>query len=155
MTSRDRVLRALARGTADRVPVNYDANPGIDGRLKEHLGLAPDDGEGLLRALGVDFRRVGAPYVGPRLHADIPERGVRVSDWGIRTRWIEHETGGYWDYCDFPLREAGPDVLDAWPMPSPDDYDYSGVAEQCRPHAPYAVVAGGAGIGHIHNSRGS
>ena len=106
MNSRERVLLTLARGEADRVPVNYDANPGIDGRLKQHFGLRPDDGEGLLCALGVDFRRIGAAYTGPRLHADIPERGVRVSDWGIHTRWIEHPSGGYWDFCDFPLRNA-------------------------------------------------
>ncbi|MEW6751899.1 MAG: uroporphyrinogen decarboxylase family protein [Candidatus Latescibacterota bacterium] len=139
MTSRERVLRTLARGEADRVPVNYDANAGIDGRLKAHFGLGPKDGEGLLRALGVDFRRVGAPYAGPRLHADIPERGVRVSDWGIHTRWIEHGSGGYWDFCDFPLREATVDQVASWPMPDPDRYDYSTVALQCRRHQGYAL----------------
>ncbi len=139
MTPRERVLRTLARGTADRVPVNYDANPGIDARLKQHFGLQPGDHEGLLRALGVDFRRIGASYVGPRLHADIPERGVSVSDWGIHTRWIEHETGGYWDFCDFPLSEATVDQVAAWPMPSPDDYDCQSVAPLCQAHEDYAI----------------
>jgi hypothetical protein len=31
----------------------------------------PDDVDGLMRVLGVDFRFVGAPYNGPRLPADI------------------------------------------------------------------------------------
>ena len=87
MTSKERVLTTLANREADRVPVNYSANPGIDGRLKSHFGLDPKDGEGLLRVLGVDFRGVGARYTGPRLHQDIPERGVQVDNWGIHRRW--------------------------------------------------------------------
>ena len=63
MTSKERVLAAFRHEEPDRVPVDYSSNPGIDGRLKGHFGLAPDDGEGLLDALGVDFRGVGAPYV--------------------------------------------------------------------------------------------
>ena len=46
-------------------------------------------------ALGVDIRGVWAPYRGPKLHADIPERGVQVDDWGIHRRWIEHERLSY------------------------------------------------------------
>ena len=106
MTSKERVVTAFSSQQPDRVPINYHANPGIDGRLKEHLGLKKDDREGLLQALGVDFRGVGARHTGPTLHQDIPERGVKADNWGIHRRWVEHETGGYWDYCDFPLQNA-------------------------------------------------
>ena len=68
-------------------------------------------------ALGVAFRAIGAPYTGPRLHGDIPDRGVKVDNWGIRRRWVEHETGGYWDYCDFPLQNADAQMVADWPMP--------------------------------------
>lgn len=139
MTSKDRVLTTLSRNVADRVPVNYDANPGIDRRLKEHFGLALDDNEGLLKALGVDFRRVGAAYRGPRLHEDIPERGVKVDNRGIHRRWIEHETGGYWDYCDFPLKDADEETIANWPMPDPNEHDYSGIFAQCNRQEKYAV----------------
>jgi len=152
MTPRERVLTALAHQEPDRVPINYSANPGIDRRLKQHYGLAPDDGEGLLRALGVDFRGVGAPYVGPELHAQVP--GRRIDVWGIHTRWIEHESGGYWDFCDFPLRDADEETVANWPMPSPDDFDYSRVAEECARKQPYAIPCGGAGTGDIVNSTG-
>jgi uroporphyrinogen decarboxylase len=138
MTSKERVLTAFARQEPDRVPVNYLCNPGIDGRLKEHFGLDAEDGEGLLQALEVDFRTVGPRYVGPRLHPEVPGRAVDPV-WGIRTRWIEHETGGYWDYCDFPLQHATLEQVEAWPMPSPDDYDYSHIAEDCRQYKDYAV----------------
>ncbi len=94
MTSKNRVLTAFASQELDRVPINYSANEGIDRRLKQHFGLESDDREGLLKALNIDFRRVDVPYTGPRLHEDIPERSLKTDDWGIRRRWIEHETGG-------------------------------------------------------------
>ena len=115
MTSKERVLTAFAHQEPDRVPVNYVANLEIDLGLKEHFGLARDDREGLLRALGVDLRSVRAPYVGPKLHKDPP--GVVVDEWGIHRRWVEHGTGGYWDYCDWPLRDATLAQVAAWPMP--------------------------------------
>jgi hypothetical protein len=149
MTSKERVLAAIAHRLPDRVPLDYSANTEIDQALKSHFGLASDDGEGLRCALGVDFRSVGAPYVGPKLHADIP--GRQVDNWGIRRMWIEHSAGGYWDYCDWPLKDATLEQIEAWPMPSPDDHDYSAVAEQCRRHAESCVVAGSAGLGDIIN----
>lgn len=152
--SKERVLMTLDRQQPDRVPVDYEANPGIDARLKAHFGLSPDDGEGLRRALGVDFRLVGVPYVGPRLHADSPERGVFSDCWGIRRRYIEHSSGGYWDYCDFPLAQATEEQVAAWPLPSPDDFDYSAVAPACRQHAPFAVTIGGPGVPDIINGNG-
>ncbi len=154
MKPKQRVLRVLASEEPDRVPINYSANPGIDRRLKAHFGLDPDDAEGLRRALGVDFRGIQAPYRGPKLHDDIPERGVVVDNWGIHRRWIEHETGGYWDYCDFPLREADEETVANWPMPSPDDHDYSPVAARCEEAGDYALFTGGAGLGDIINANG-
>src|SRR5450759_228743 len=139
MTSKERVRITLARQPADRVPINYDANAGIDRRLKEHFGLKPDAHEALREMLGVDFRGVGAPYGGPHLHADIPDRGVKVDNWGIHRRWIEHETGGYWDYCDFPLKDADEEAIANWPMPDPNECDYSGVFAQCKRQEKYAV----------------
>ncbi len=153
MTSRDRVLTAFANQESDRVPVNYLANDGIDKRLKKHFGLKPDDTEGLRQALGVDFRNIAAPYCGRRLHQDIPDRGVKVDDWGIRRRWMKHETGGYWDFCDFPLLEADEDMVAGWPMPDPDDFDYSKIQGQCTSFDAYAINGSG-GYGDIINGNG-
>ena len=152
MDSKERVLTAFARQEPDRVPVNYFSNPGIDARLKAHFGLAKEDDEGLRQALGVDFWEVDAPYVGPKLHADLPDRQVDM--WGIRTRWVEHDTGGYWDFCDFSLQEATLEEIEAWPMPSPDDFDYARIAERCQEMKQYCVVAGNAGFGDIICSAG-
>ncbi|MCC5833856.1 MAG: hypothetical protein JJU20_03905 [Opitutales bacterium] len=154
MTSKERVLTTFALEKADRVPVNYLANPGIDRRLKQHFGLVQDDHEGLFEALGVDFREVPVPYKGPKLHADRPEQGIVVDHWGNHRRWIEHSTGGYWDYCEFPLREAEEEAVAAWPMPDPDDFDYSGIKAQCQRWKHCAVALGNPGLADVINSNG-
>jgi len=80
MTSKERVIKTLSSEAADRVPIDYDANPGIDARLKEYFGLGAEDNEGLRRALEVDFRAVSAPYTGKKLYEDLQDRGVKIDD---------------------------------------------------------------------------
>lgn len=147
MTSKERVLAALAHQVPDRVPVNYYGNGDINRRLQEHF-KTPD----LAAALGVDFRTVGPGYCGPRRHEDRGE--VKVDNWGIRRRWTEHETGGYWDYCDWPLTEATVEEIEAWPMPDPDAHDFSGVAAACEANREFCVAIGGAGWPDIINGCG-
>jgi len=152
-TSRDRVRAFLARSHADRVPINYCANGGIDRRLKTHFGLDEHDGEGLRQALGVDFRGIGPRWRGGRLHAELP--GVDVDGmWGIRRRWVEHPSGGYHDFCDWPLKEADVAAVAAWAIPDPDGYDYTVIPEQCARLDTYGLHLGGAGLGDICNSTG-
>jgi uroporphyrinogen decarboxylase len=151
-SSKDRVLATLNFQEPDRVPINYFANADIDRRLKVHFQLKAGDHQGLAQALGVDFHGIDVPYRGPRLHPDVPGRSVDI--WGIHRRWIEHDSGGYWDYCDFPLKEANLEVVEKWPLPSPDDFDYSDVVECCRRNKNYALYVGHAGTGDIINSTG-
>lgn len=142
MTSKQRVLAAFRHEEPDRVPIDYQANHDIDRRLKAHFCLEPADTEGLRRKLGVDFRGVGAPYIGPRLHDAPSEPGVQVSpDWGLRTRYMEHCTGGYWEPWPGRLKDLDLHLARTYPMPSPDDYDYTCVATQCMQHGVYAVSA--------------
>jgi uroporphyrinogen decarboxylase len=152
MTSKERVKRAFEHEIPDRVPIDYLANPGIDRRLKAHYGLTPDDDEGLRQTLGVDFLEIIPPYAGPKLHADVGGRNVDL--WGIHTRWVEHESGGYWDYCDFPLRGADLETVEAWPMPSPDDYDYDAVPALCAAKKDYCLLIGNPGAGDMINTAG-
>jgi uroporphyrinogen decarboxylase len=154
MTSRERVKAAFALQTPDRVPVNYKANAGIDSRLKAHFGLKPEDNEGLLKVLNVDFREANPPYIGPKLHPDIPERGVKADHWGIHRMWIEHGSGGYWDFVDFPLQNATEEEVARWPLPSPDDFNYDIIPELCRKYNQYAIGLGHAGCADVMNSNG-
>jgi uroporphyrinogen decarboxylase len=153
MTSKERVMTTFAHKEPDRVPIGYSANQDIDRRLYEALKTEIKEGEWVGDALGVDFRYVGAPYRGKRLHAEVKDRGVN-EQWGIRTRWIEHPTGGYWNYCDFPLRDADVDTVAKWRMPNPDDFDYGDLVESCNRNAYFAIHAGHAGWGDIINMTG-
>ena len=153
MNSRERVHNTLYREKTDRVPVNYGANPGIDLQLKQHFGLRSDNHEGLRQALGVDLRGAGAPYIGKRLHPEVPERQVDPQ-FGWRTRWVEHGAGGYWDFCDFPLKKADEETVANWPMPSADDYDYEILIDYCRENQEYGMHVGNPGLACIMNTAG-
>lgn len=149
MTSKQRVMTAFAHQEVDRVPINYLSNTEIDHRLKEHFGLAHTDSEGLRQRLNVDFRQVGARYVGPKLHPDVPN--MQVDEWGKHRRWVEHVSGGYWDYALWPLKDATLEQVEAFPLPSPDNYDYSRIAPATGEWGEYFVMVGGAGEGDIIN----
>ena len=154
MNSKERVLTALNHQEPDRVPINFvGANSDIDRRLKEHFGLGQDEHDGLHEALNVDFRVLDLPYTGPRLHPEI--EGLTVDpEWGIRTKWIENESGGYHDFCDFPLQEATLEMVQNWPMPSPDDFDYDAILDQCEKYKNHCVVYGNASLGDVINVTG-
>jgi len=152
MTSRERVLAAISHAEPDRVPIDYMANGGINGRLMQHFGVDVAGYYSMLDALGVDYRTVHVPYIGPRLHAEIP--GINVDpQWGIQTVWIQHESGGYSDFTGFPLKDATAQMLESWPMPSPDDFDYASIRDQIARYPDKCIVLGG-GFGDIINTTG-
>jgi hypothetical protein len=153
MTSKERVLAAIAHVPVDRVPMNYMANAAIDRRLKEHFDLKPDDDVGLYRALGTDFYHTYPDYNGPRLHPEV--EGLQVDPaWGVRTRWTEHGSGGYWDFCDFPLKNAEGEELARYELPDPDHYDYDLAADRFRRQSDFCRIAGSIGIPDIINHTG-
>jgi uroporphyrinogen decarboxylase len=153
MTSRERVLRTFNFEKTDRVPIGYDVNPGIHRRLCALLGISPDNGEELRQALGLDYRGIGAPYTGPDL---FPQREGRRVDRleGCYMRKITHKSGEYWDFCDFPLKDASDELFDTYPVPNADDFDYDAALEAALNAGDYAVCIGGAGIPDVINSNG-
>ncbi len=152
MTSRERVLRTFAYEKTDRVPIGYDANPGIDARLKAALGAK--DGEELRQALGADIRGIRAEYTGPLLYP--AAEGLRVDPVeGFYTRKVEHATGYYWDYCNFPLQGASDGDFANFPVVNPDDFDYDSALAQAKAYGgQYALYVGNAGFADIINSNG-
>lgn len=152
MTSRERVKKAFAHEKQDRVPVNYLFNETVHRRLAQSVGLNPDSYE-VHDYLGVDFRELILDYTGPQLFQSQPERKIDPL-WGIRTRWVPNESGGYWDYCDFPLAQMDEELAASWPVPNPDDFDYEKAREFCKQMADYAIHFGNPGLGDIMNSCG-
>lgn len=154
MTSRERVRRTFEFEKTDRVPIGYDANEGIHARLCAALGIAANDGESLRQALGVDNRGIGAPYIGPQLHAVPENRRVNQME-GCIMRKVEHASGSYWDFCDFPLKDATDEQFATFPIPNPDHFDYDAALARAKSFdGQYALHVGGAGDPDIINSNG-
>jgi len=146
MTARERVLTALAHRRPDRTPRDFWATPEVVASLLAHFDLP--DRESLLQRLGIDLRYVEGPsYVGQALRTH-PDGSVEDL-WGVRRQPRVVTGGSYtWTYqhvMQSPLQEARTaaevEAYDRWP--SPDWWDYSGLADQCRAHAGYAVVNAG------------
>ena len=154
MTSKERVRRTFAYEKTDRVTIGYDTNAGIYKKLCDTLGIDPKNKEALLEALGVDYRGIAAPYIGKPLF-EVPEnRRVNQLE-GCIMRWVQHGSGGYWDFCDFPLKDAEDEDFDAFPVPNPDDFDYGAALERAKSYGgQYALYVGGPGTPDIINSNG-
>ena len=150
MTSRERVRCSLSWQEPDRAPITTYLTPEIQQQLEAHFG-----GRSVIECLGVDFRSVGPDYRG---HVKPDSDGATYDMWGSGYRRIEHTSGGAYDEAVIlPLADLKTldDVAD-YPWPSPDDFDYSKVADACGRVADYAVMTGGAGTPDILNgvSRG-
>ena len=154
MSAKERVRRTFQFEKTDRVTIGYDTNPEIHRRLCRELGLHESDGEGLYQALGVDYRPIGAPYVGKELFKAPPDRQVNQLE-GCIMRWVPNESGGYWDFCDFPLKDATDEMFDSFPVPNPDDFDYDFALERAKSYeGKYALYVGDPGVPDILNSNG-
>jgi uroporphyrinogen decarboxylase len=127
MTSRERFEAALARRPADRIPIDFWASRGAIRSLTRAFGLSYED---FLDRYDVDLRYIPGPrYIGPPL-------APGCDLWGVRRTTVRldlpHGTEEYEELLEPPLAAAEtPADLDAHSWPSPDDFDYSGIADQC------------------------
>lgn len=153
MTAKKRVLNTFAFEKTDRVPMDYMANPTVHHNLCAALGIANDDIFALYEALGIDYRTAWPAYTGPKLFPDIEGCSVD-SQYGFYTRWVGNESGGYQDFCNFPLRDADEETIRAFPVPNPDHYDYETAVAQLKSFRDYGVYIGNPGIADIINSIG-
>jgi len=163
VSPRDRVLRALDRREADRVPIVIGgsaqkiAEPTVR-QLLRHYGLPEESlrrvfaqfrfeyvSEPLWQALGVDARHV---YWQPErtFSPQIQDRGqTYIDEWGLD---YDYSRGGGSTSCVYrraPLREAREAELEAYAWPQPAAYDRTEAmrvaAEALYREEEYAVVA--------------
>ena len=170
MNPRERVMLSLNHREPDRVPIDLGSTlcSSIHRRayvdLKRHLGLDMEEltlvdhvqqlpylDEALLERFGVDFRMVQLPAAtAPGL--EIFEEGdyhAFIDRWGS-TLHMPKEGGFYFDWVDFPIKEATMEALHnyTWPQPDPPEY-HARLREQARhlyENTDYALV-GSAVIG--------
>jgi uroporphyrinogen decarboxylase len=82
VNSRERVLQAIDHKPTDRTPCDYAARGEVTERIMADMGYASY--EELLQALGVDMRRIPAPYSQDPTGPD--EEGYLRDMWGCRYR---------------------------------------------------------------------
>jgi hypothetical protein len=91
---------------------------------------------------------VDAHYIGPDLFEPVPDRQVDPI-FGTLTRYVQNVAGGYWENCDFPLKEGATETALNWKFPNPDHFDYDDLEEQCKKFENYALVLGSTGLGVV------
>ncbi len=141
VTSREKVLAAVARDWPGPPPADFWAEPATMNRLFAHLGHR--DEERLLRELGIDVRHLNAAEPAP---VEI-RPGVFENYWGERFIYRETQWGPMREDLPGALSEARSfSHLQAKNWPSPDILDYSGLGAQARPWDDRALLYGFADI---------
>jgi uroporphyrinogen decarboxylase len=145
MPARERVMIAVAHQEPDRVPIDLWVAPEVKQRLSTYFAC---DYSLLLDLLGVDFRVVQGPrYVGPELKTCAD--GSVTDVWGVVRRPVTYgqgeRMGTYLEVAHSPLAHASSvrEVEEYGGWPSPDWWDYSHIADECRRHAGKCVVYAG------------
>jgi uroporphyrinogen decarboxylase len=151
MSSRERVKRTFDFEKTDRVTIGYEANSLINSKFLNELGIKPHE---LFGVLGVDYMGVLPVYTGEKLFEDIPDRLIH-QEFGCVMRWVPNSSGGgYFDYCDFPLKDADDEKIMNFPIPNPDDYDYDSVGDIIKKNRDMAIYIGNPGFGCVINNMG-
>ena len=165
MTSRERVLTALARRPTDRVPRDFWIEQPALRRLQAHLGL--DDEEAVRRRLRIDVRHLHPVYPADTRLRPV-SRGCASSGpvargracphareslsvwqnyWGERFIWKQTPWGPMREDLPGALSEAASlEDLAAFAWPTPDRFDYSDLAEAAQRHDDYAQLYGFADV---------
>jgi uroporphyrinogen decarboxylase len=143
MNSRERVSAAIARTRPDRTPADYKAEPDVNARVLERLGVA--EYEDLLQALQVDIRRLNSRQVA-RFDKGLGE-GVKEDYWGIRSVHLKASHGSYDMHVHNPVWDAeSVEDLDKHDWPWPDIFDYSVMKAQRDAWDDYYVMYEGADL---------
>lgn len=154
MTSRERILTALAHKEPDRCPTYSWLTDGTFAQLERHFGVQGPDA--LEAALGIDrWRGIGLAVRGAeerdeQIQELIPDEylraeGVLVNSYGCVTR-VHPDATYLEDFLWVPLQEArDPSAIDAYPFETPESIGLNDdtVAEVERLKAEGAVVTGG------------
>lgn len=140
MQSRERARLALNHREPDRIPIDLGATivTSITRKsyleLKQHLGMPQEEvkmldyvqqlpyvSEALMQRFGVDFRMVQLPAA-TTAGIKIYEEGdyfAFIDRWGSKLH-MPKNTGLYFDWVDFPIKEPTMSALDHYQWPRPD-----------------------------------
>jgi uroporphyrinogen decarboxylase len=173
MNSRQRVRCALNHQEPDRIPIDLGGTLVTSitvkayASLKRHLGMPLEEikmldyvqqlpyvDEALQMRFGADFRMVQVPAITAK-GVDLIDEGdayTFYNRWGVKAK-MPKDGGLYFDYVEFPIREATMEALDRyeWPLPNPPEANLQlrEAAQRLYTTTDYALVGGvviGGGI---------
>jgi uroporphyrinogen decarboxylase len=119
MDSRERVSRALTGQKTDRIPADYSAHLAVTEALMAKTNS--QNSEELMQLLGVDFRRVSAPYGKNQKEPD--SEGYFTDFWGIEKR-RNPATNQLEEIKLAFTEESTIEEVDAHPWPTEVSFDY-------------------------------
>ncbi len=143
MNSRERVIQSLNHNEPDRIPIDLGATivssivkksyielmqqlglPVGQIKMLDYVQQLPYLDESLLQRFEVDFRLVQLPAA-TTTGVEIFEDGdyfAFIDRWGSKLH-MPKKDGLYFDWVDFPIKEASMRALDAyrWPQPDPEE----------------------------------
>ena len=156
--SKKRVFDAIHHREPDQVPCDYWGTPEIDRRLMHHFSI--DSLDEVRRSLKADISYIygsgiiyeeGKGLYGPTPKYVGPKRPVlgdgRFEDlWGVTRKFVQVGSGNtYREVIKNPLRDcttvAEIEGYDKWPRA--EDFDFSGLREECEERKDFALVLGG------------
>ncbi len=137
MTSKERVLAAVAHRESDLTPITFDAEKEVYSALYERLGLKSK--EALFDALHVDTWMIL-----PESFICTPEESRKEqknTPWGYQLRRVAYSGGSYDEVCLNPLAEKDSLAdLKAHRWPTADHLDFTHFPQEARAHSDRAVI---------------
>jgi len=139
MNNKERVLKTLNHEQTDRVPFFYWGVPEFTEKMMNHYGFK--DRDELLDFLDVDFRWVEPAYIGPKMIQGTNGDAIKHDIWGVGYKQAGHGDLKYWDSFHYPLQGiTDPAVLEDYPWPTVDLFDFSVLDGQLNKYANYATM---------------
>jgi uroporphyrinogen decarboxylase len=137
MTSRERVLAAIAHREPDRLPITFDAEKEVIASLMRHFKVRTRDE--VWDCLHVDTRLIGADHSYRHIRE---QQGVRYDFWGIGSKEQAYSAGSYWEYCFHPLAGMKTTAeIEAYDWPTPDELDFTSLRAARARHPDKAIIA--------------
>ena len=144
MNSRERALAALNHREPDRIPIdlggtictsihrdaytdlgNYLGIESKEFKMVDHFQQLPYLDETLMERFGSDFRMIQLPPA-MAFDVDVFEDGkyyAFIDNWGAKVHMPKNK-GLYFDWVEFPIKEATLEALDAYSWPDLDPPDF-------------------------------
>ena len=161
MTSRERILAAVAHVQPDRVPVDMTYAPEVKRRVMDHLAM---DGPEFDRWSGQDMVGVhprfpdpasGLAYADPTI--EVTTGGDCLDIWRVPFRPVRAGDQVYMELAGRPPLAGCRSIeeLDEFPWPTPEMWDYSAIGAELDAHADMATRGHSRGFFEIaHFMRG-